>query len=81
VLDNHTVDLGAQDKELDLQVDWHGPKKHFWLFPDSLILNLTHPCGENSLATSVCTWNPNNLAHLLSVIGSSSFNMLIMFAS
>jgi hypothetical protein len=24
--------------------------------------------GEDSLATSLCTWSPNELAHLLSVI-------------
>jgi hypothetical protein len=28
----------------------------------------SHPCGKDSLATSLCTWSPNELAHLLSVI-------------
>jgi hypothetical protein len=40
VLDDHTVELGAQDKELVLQVGWQGLKKLFFLlFLESSILN------------------------------------------
>jgi hypothetical protein len=64
----NTTPSGAQDKELVLQVARQGLEKLVRLLPESLILNPESPLWENSLATSLCTWIPNELAHLLSVI-------------
>jgi hypothetical protein len=68
VLDNYTVELGAEDKELVLQITRQGLKK---LTDCSLRVQYqtqSHHCGKNSLATSLCTWRFDELAHLLSVI-------------
>jgi hypothetical protein len=46
VLDNHTVELGAQDKELALKVAGQGLKKLHMLFPESSILNPKSPLWE-----------------------------------
>jgi hypothetical protein len=62
------VELGAQDKELVLHVARQGLKKLDGLFRESLILNLSNPCGKNSFATPLFTWSPNKLANLLRVI-------------
>jgi hypothetical protein len=51
-----------------LQVAKKGLKKLSLLFLESSIWTPSHRCGENSLATSLCTWSPNELAPLLSVI-------------
>jgi hypothetical protein len=37
---------------------------------------MSHPGGEYSLATTLYTWSPNKLAHLLSVIMVSYFEEL-----
>jgi hypothetical protein len=43
MLNNHTVELGAQDKELTLQVVGQGWKKLYMLFSESSILNPESP--------------------------------------
>jgi hypothetical protein len=60
--------VGAHDKELVLQVARHDLKKLTDCSPRVRYQTQSHPCGENSLATSFCTWSPNKLAHLLSII-------------
>jgi hypothetical protein len=42
-------------QELALQVAGKGLKKLNLLFLESSILTPSHPCGENFLATSLCT--------------------------
>jgi hypothetical protein len=49
VLDNHSVELGKQDKEIALQVAWRERRELFWLFPESSMLILSYPRGKNLL--------------------------------
>jgi hypothetical protein len=57
MLDNHMVELVVQDKQVALQVAGQGLKKLSLLFPESSILTPSHPYGEDSVATSLCTWS------------------------
>jgi hypothetical protein len=43
MLDNHTLELGAQEKELVLQVAEQGVRIFLRLFPESVILNPESP--------------------------------------
>jgi hypothetical protein len=62
VLDNHSVELGTQDKEFVLQVAWQEWKEIFRLFPKSSIFTLSHPCEE--------IYSCNNTLHLESQLGT-----------
>jgi hypothetical protein len=68
VLDNHSVELGTQERGIVLQVARRRTTRAFLTVPESSILTPEFPLwGKFTLATTLCTWSPN-LAHLLSVI-------------
>jgi hypothetical protein len=64
VLDNHSVELGTQERGIVLQVAQRRTTRAFATVPREFNIN---PEGNFTLATTFCTWSPN-LAHLLSVI-------------
>ena len=63
MLDNHTVELGTQGKDLFCRLLEEAGKKIFARSPRVRYKPSSHPCGENTLATSLCTWSPNELAY------------------
>jgi hypothetical protein len=65
VLDNHTMELGAQDKDIALQVAKQGWKK---LCLCSLRVRYKHRVtivGKISLTATLWTWSPREVTHLL----------------
>jgi hypothetical protein len=72
VLNNHTVELGTQGKDLVLQVAWQGQVELFWLFPESSILNPESPLWGKFSCYITLQLEPNELAHLFSVISRLS---------
>jgi hypothetical protein len=64
VLDNHTVELGTQDKNFALQVARRAEEEsRLYHFPRVLYKPSIHPCGEKKLATILCTWSPTEVVH------------------
>jgi hypothetical protein len=69
VLDNHSVELGTQDEEIVLQVAWRRTIGAFLTVPWEFDIKPRVLSWEKfTLATTLCTWSPNELAPLLSVI-------------
>jgi hypothetical protein len=54
MLDNHSVELGTQDKEIIVQVAWREWRELFQLFPESSILTLIYSREENLLLLQHC---------------------------
>jgi hypothetical protein len=68
VLDNHSVELGTQERGIILQVAGRRMTRDFLTIPREFDSNSEFPSwGKFTLATTLCTWSPN-LAHLLNVI-------------
>jgi hypothetical protein len=68
MLDNHSVELGIQERGIILQVAGRRMSGAFFTVPREFDINPEFPSWENlTLATTLCTWSPN-LEHLLSVI-------------
>jgi hypothetical protein len=75
VLDNHSVELGTQDEEIVLQVAWRRTSGAFSTVPREFNIKPQVPLwGKFTLATTLCTWRPDELAPLLSVITWSCYN-------
>jgi hypothetical protein len=69
VLDNHSVELGTQDKEIVLQVAWRRMIGAFSTVPREFNIKPWVPSwGKFTLTTTLCIRSPEELAHLLSVI-------------
>jgi hypothetical protein len=69
VLDNHSVELGTQEKEIVLQVAWRRMSGAFSTVPREFdIKPWVLLWGKFTLARTLCTWSPDELAPLLSVI-------------
>ena len=66
VLDNHLVELGTQG-DLFCFVGCLKRRKEqsFANSPRVRYKPSIHPCGENTLATTLCTWSPNVVTELL----------------
>jgi hypothetical protein len=65
VLDNHTVELGAQDKDIALQVAKQGWKKLRLCSPRVRYKHRVTIVGKISLTATLCTWSPSEVTHLL----------------
>jgi hypothetical protein len=71
VRDNHSVELGTQDKEVVLQVAWRRTTRAFLILPREFDIKPRVPSwGKFTLVTKLCTWSPDELAPLFSVIKS-----------
>jgi hypothetical protein len=75
VLDNHSVELGTQDKEFCF-IAWREQKEVFWLFHESSIFTPSIFVGKITLATTLCTWSPDEVVHCLV---SSGFHDLVSY--
>jgi hypothetical protein len=77
VLDNHSVELGTQERGIILQVTRRRTTRAFLTISREFDINPEFPSwGIFTLATTLCTWSPN-LTHLLSVI--ILLSLLIVF--
>jgi hypothetical protein len=69
VLDNHSVELGTQDKKVVLQVASRRTTRAFSTVPREFDIKPRFPSwGKFTFATTLYTWSPDELASLLSVI-------------
>jgi hypothetical protein len=69
VLDNQSVELGTQDKEVVLQVAWKRTTRAFSTVPRGFdIKPQVTSWRKFTLTTTLCSWSPDELACLLSVI-------------
>jgi hypothetical protein len=69
MLENYSVELGTQEKEIVLQVAWRRTIRDFLTVPWEFdIKPRVTSWGKFTLATTLCTWSPGELAPLLSVI-------------
>jgi hypothetical protein len=69
LLDNHSMELGTQDKEVLLQVAWRRRIRAFATVPREFDIKPRVPSWRIfTLDTTLCTWSPDELAPLLSVI-------------
>ena len=66
MLDNHLVELGTQG-DLICFVGCLKRRKEqsFANSPRVRYKPSSHPCGEKTLATTLCTWSPNVVTELL----------------
>jgi hypothetical protein len=65
VLDNHSVKLRTQDKEIVLQVAWREWESFFDCSPRVQYKPRVSSSGKFTLAITLCTWSPNEVAHCL----------------
>jgi hypothetical protein len=68
VLDNHSMELGMQDKEFVLQVASRERRELFRMFPESSIFTPSHPCGKNYSCYNTLHLKSQRSGTLLSVI-------------
>jgi hypothetical protein len=66
VLDNHSVELGTQDKEFFFGRLHNENKESFFNYsPRVRYKSRVSSCGKFTLATTLCTWSPKEMAHFL----------------
>jgi hypothetical protein len=74
VFDNHSEELGTQDKEIFLQVAWRRTSRAFLTVPREFdIKPWVLSWGKFTLATTLYTWSPDELTPLLCVINHPKF--------
>jgi hypothetical protein len=82
VLDNHSVELGTQHKEVVLQVAWRRTMRAFSTILREFDIKPRVPSwGKFTLSTTLYTWSPDELAPLLSVIMEAAQKLVRLWAA